>query len=103
MIGFLSILAVGFFLGMRHATDPVIAVTAIVSNRRNSMRAALIGAFWGVGHTVTIFVAGTGIILFNLVIPVRVGSARNCNADYPGPSECTGGAELGACRINPRS
>jgi high-affinity nickel-transport protein len=75
MIGFLSILAVGFFLGMRHATDPdhVIAVTTIVSNQRNSVRAALIGAFWGLGHTLTIFVVGTGIILFNLVIPVRVG------------------------------
>jgi ABC-type nickel/cobalt efflux system permease component RcnA len=75
MIGFLSILAVGFFLGMRHATDPdhVIAVTTIVSNQRNSMRAALIGAFWGIGHTLTIFVVGAGIILFNLVIPVRVG------------------------------
>jgi high-affinity nickel permease len=75
MMGFLSILAVGFFLGMRHATDPdhVIAVTTIVSNQRNSMRAALIGAFWGVGHTVTIFLVGAGIILFNLVIPVRVG------------------------------
>jgi hypothetical protein len=75
MIGFFSILAVGFFLGMRHATDAdhVIAVTTIVSNQRNSMRAALIGAFWGVGHTLTIFVVGAGIILFNLVIPVRVG------------------------------
>ncbi len=75
MIGFLSILAVGFFLGMRHATDPdhVIAVTTIVSNQRNRARAALIGVFWGVGHTVTIFTVGTAIILFNLVIPVRVG------------------------------
>ena len=75
MIGFLSILAVGFFLGMRHATDPdhVIAVTTILSNQRNKARAALIGAFWGVGHTVTIFVVGAAIILFNLVIPVRVG------------------------------
>jgi high-affinity nickel-transport protein len=75
MISFLSILAMGFFLGMRHATDPdhVIAVTTIVSNQRNSLRAVFIGAFWGVGHTVTISVVGTGIILFNLVIPVRVG------------------------------
>jgi high-affinity nickel-transport protein len=75
MISFLSILAIGFFLGMRHATDPdhVIAVTTIVSNQRNSLRSALIGAFWGVGHTLTIFVVGTGIILFNLVIPVRLG------------------------------
>src|ERR1700688_1705160 len=75
MIGFLSILAVGFFLGMRHATDPdhVIAVTTIVSHQRNKARAALIGAFWGVGHTLTIFLVGAGIILFNLVIPVRLG------------------------------
>jgi ABC-type nickel/cobalt efflux system permease component RcnA len=75
MIGFFSILAVGFFLGMRHATDPdhVIAVTTIVSNQRTSVRAALIGAFWGLGHTITIFVVGAGIILFNLVIPVRAG------------------------------
>ena len=75
MIGFLSILAVGFFLGMRHATDPdhVIAVTTIVSNQRSSVRAALIGAFWGVGHTLTILVVGAGIILFSLVIPVQLG------------------------------
>jgi len=75
MVGFLSILAVGFFLGMRHATDPdhVIAVTTIVSNQRNRMRSAMIGAFWGLGHTVTIFVVGAGIILFNLVMPVRIG------------------------------
>lgn len=75
MIGFLSILALGFFLGMRHATDPdhVIAVTTIVTNQRNSVRAAMIGAFWGMGHTVTILVVGAGIILFNLVIPVRMG------------------------------
>jgi high-affinity nickel permease len=75
MIGLLSILAVGFFLGMRHATNPdhVIAVTTIVSNERNHMRAALIGAFWGIGHTVTILVVGAGIILFNLVTPVRAG------------------------------
>jgi high-affinity nickel-transport protein len=75
MIGLLSILAVGFFLGMRHATDPdhVIAVTTIVSNQRSGMRAALIGAFWGLGHTLTIFLVGLAIILFNLVIPARLG------------------------------
>lgn len=75
MIALLSILAVGFFLGMRHATDPdhVIAVATIVTRQRSLARAALVGAFWGLGHTITIFVVGAGIILFNLVIPVRVG------------------------------
>ncbi len=75
MIELLSIIAVGFFLGMRHATDPdhVIAVTTIVSGQRKLGRAALIGAFWGLGHTLTIFLVGAGIILFNLVIPPRIG------------------------------
>jgi ABC-type nickel/cobalt efflux system permease component RcnA len=75
MIGLLSIIAIGFFLGMRHATDPdhVIAVSTIVSQQRNTKRAALIGVFWGLGHTLTIFAVGTAIILFNLVIPARLG------------------------------
>src|ERR1700722_11123112 len=75
MIGLLSIVALGFFLGMRHATDPdhVIAVTTIVSRYKKVGHAALIGAFWGIGHTLTIFVVGSGIILFGWVIPTRIG------------------------------
>src|SRR5712692_3026262 len=75
MISLLSIIALGFFLGMRHATDPdhVIAVTTIVARNRNLKHAALIGAFWGVGHTLTILVVGGAIILFSWVIPARVG------------------------------
>ena len=75
MISLLSIIAVGFFLGMRHAAEPdhVIAVTTIVSGQPNLRRAALTGTFWGIGHTLTIFVVGAVIILFNLVIPPRVG------------------------------
>jgi ABC-type nickel/cobalt efflux system permease component RcnA len=75
MITFLSIIAVGFFLGMRHATDPdhVIAVTTIVSRQRNLLKAVLTGVFWGIGHTFTILVVGTAIILFGVIIPARVG------------------------------
>jgi high-affinity nickel-transport protein len=75
MLSFLSIIAVGFALGMRHATDPdhVIAVTTIVSRQRKLSRAALIGAFWGIGHTLTILVVGSLIILFGVVISARVG------------------------------
>src|ERR1700731_3131470 len=75
MISFLSIIAVGFFLGMRHATDPdhVIAVTTIVSRQRNLLKAAFTGIFWGICHTLTIFVVGAAIILFGVVIPGRIG------------------------------
>jgi hypothetical protein len=75
MFGLLSIVALGFFLGMRHATDPddVIAVTTIVARYRKISHAALISAFWGVGHTLTILAVGSGIILFGWVIPARIG------------------------------
>jgi ABC-type nickel/cobalt efflux system permease component RcnA len=75
MIPLLSIIALGFFLGMRHATDPdhVIAVTTIVSRQRSMRHAAAIGALWGVGHTITIFLVGAAIILFGVVIPPRLG------------------------------
>jgi ABC-type nickel/cobalt efflux system permease component RcnA len=75
MITLLSIIALGFFLGMRHATDPdhVIAVTTIVSRQRSIRHAAVIGVLWGVGHTITILAVGSAIILFGLVIPPRIG------------------------------
>jgi ABC-type nickel/cobalt efflux system permease component RcnA len=75
VISFLSIIAVGFFLGMRHATDPdhVIAVTTIVSRQRSIPMAALTGVFWGIGHTLTIFIVGSAIIIFDVVIPARIG------------------------------
>ena len=75
MTDLLAVLALGFFLGMRHATDPdhVIAVTTIVARHRTMRGAALIGAVWGVGHTLTILLVGSGIILFRWVIPGRVG------------------------------
>ena len=84
MIGLVSIIVIGFFLGMRHATDPdhVIAVTTIVSQQRRAGRAALIGAFWGLGHTVTILIVGSAIILFNLVIPPRLGLAMELSVGF---------------------
>jgi high-affinity nickel-transport protein len=67
----------GFLLGMRHATDPdhVIAVTTMVSRQQSTSSAALIGSLWGVGHTLTITLVGGLIILFDVVIPPRVGLA----------------------------
>jgi high-affinity nickel-transport protein len=65
----------GFVLGMRHALDPdhVVAITTIVSTERSVGKAGLIGTMWGLGHTVTIFIVGSAIIIFNIVIPPRLG------------------------------
>jgi high-affinity nickel-transport protein len=75
MIDLVAILGLGFFLGLRHATDPdhVVAITTIVSRERSTRAALAIGALWGLGHSVTILVVGGAIVLFGLVIPPRLG------------------------------
>lgn len=71
----LLVAGIGLLLGMRHSTDPdhVIAVTTIVTRQRSLRQASVIGMLWGVGHTLTIFIVGSAIILFNIVIPPRIG------------------------------
>ena len=84
MTTLLAIIALGFFLGMRHATDPdhVIAVTTIVSRERTVFHAAIIGALWGFGHTVTILAVGSAIILFKFTIPPRLGLSMELSVAF---------------------
>jgi hypothetical protein len=71
----IAITVLGLFLGMRHATDPdhVVAVATIVSRERSMHSAALIGALWGLGHTITILAVGAAIILLKLTVPPVLG------------------------------
>ncbi len=64
-------LALGFLLGMRHATDAdhVVALSTIVSRGRPLPAAMRVGAMWGVGHTATIVAVGAILLGFGLVIP----------------------------------
>jgi len=73
----LTAILLGALLGLRHATDAdhIVAVTAIVARERSLLRAARVGALWGVGHTTTLLVVGGAIIALRLVIPPRVGLA----------------------------
>lgn len=73
----LALAGFGFLLGMRHATDAdhVIAVTTILNRSRRFLDTTLIGALWGLGHTITVVIVGVAIIVFNVVIPPPVGLA----------------------------
>ena len=73
----LALLGLGLLLGLRHAADPdhVIAVTAIAARTRRIVPATMLGIVWGLGHTLTLFAAGAGIIAFNWVVPPRLGLA----------------------------
>jgi high-affinity nickel permease len=71
----LFVTGLGLILGMKHSTDAdhVVAVSTIVSRQRSIRNAAFIGSVWGLGHTITIVVVDSLIILFGLEIPPRLG------------------------------
>jgi sulfite exporter TauE/SafE len=64
----------GVILGIKHALDAdhLIAVSTIVSEHKNLKWASLIGAFWGLGHTATLFVVGLLVIGLRVTISPRV-------------------------------
>jgi high-affinity nickel-transport protein len=72
-----ALLGLALVLGMRHAADPdhVVAVTAIATRTRSVRASAWLGIVWGLGHTATLFAVGACIILFNWVVPPRIGLA----------------------------
>jgi cytochrome c biogenesis protein CcdA len=73
----LPLVALGLVLGLRHAADPdhVVAVAAITARTRRVLGATWLGVMWGLGHSMTLFAVGAAIILFNVVVPPRVGLA----------------------------
>jgi ABC-type nickel/cobalt efflux system permease component RcnA len=70
------VLFVAALLGLRHATDPdhLAAMTALVaSGRERAVRSgARLGAWWGIGHGVTLVVFGIPILLAERYLPERL-------------------------------
>lgn len=67
-------LALGFVLGLRHATEPdhVAAVSTFSTHEKNPLRAMFVGAFWGMGHTAALIVFGMVIALLRLTVSDRL-------------------------------
>jgi sulfite exporter TauE/SafE len=65
-----AILAGGFLIGLKHATeaDHLAAVSTIVAERKSLWSSALIGGVWGLGHTISLFLAGIFVLLLNFQI-----------------------------------
>src|SRR5436189_5155421 len=66
----LAILGLGFLLGFKHATeaDHLAAVSTMVSSRRNLWSSAIVGGIWGLGHTISLFVAGIFVLILDFHI-----------------------------------
>lgn len=64
----------GLFLGIKHAfeADHMIAVTTMVTEQKDPKKAALIGTFWGIGHTTSLFVIGVFVLFLRINIPEKV-------------------------------
>jgi cytochrome c biogenesis protein CcdA len=69
------LVALGFVLGLRHATDSdhVVAVTALVSRERSFRSALALGGCWGLGHMLTLLAIGGAVVACGLVIPPQLG------------------------------
>ncbi|MBK7992543.1 MAG: hypothetical protein IPK14_03765 [Blastocatellia bacterium] len=69
-------LGLGLLLGLKHAieADHVIAVTTIVSQQGSVLRSGLVGMLWGIGHTISLFIAGIFVIFLQVAIPEGVAT-----------------------------
>ncbi|HKI62948.1 MAG TPA: urease accessory protein [Mariprofundaceae bacterium] len=70
----IEILLMGFLLGMRHAmeSDHVAAVASLVTRSPSMGESIRMGSVWGLGHTVTLFVFGSAVMLLDHMIPERM-------------------------------
>jgi hypothetical protein len=75
-IGFTA-LALGALSGFRHAFEPdhLAAVSTLVTERPGPARAAGLGAWWGLGHTLALGGVAAVLTLLDLTLPARVEQA----------------------------
>lgn len=72
-VSFISVLALGFVLGIKHAIEPdhIIAVSTIASRSKKLSQSSLAGVFWGIGHTATLFIVGICLLIIKGEIPEK--------------------------------
>jgi ABC-type nickel/cobalt efflux system permease component RcnA len=73
----LSILLIGFLLGVKHAveSDHLAAVAALATDQRSMTATIRQGVAWGVGHTVTLMLVGGVVLLLGKAIPASFEQA----------------------------
>jgi nitrile hydratase accessory protein len=73
-LGFAASAGLGTVLGMRHALEPdhLAAVSTLITGERSSAKAAWLGAWWGLGHTLTLFTAGALLVVLQAEMPAIV-------------------------------
>jgi len=69
-----SVLGLGLIFGLKHAleADHLAAISTIVSERKSVLSSSLVGALWGVGHTLSLLLAGVVVMLLHVEIGPRL-------------------------------
>jgi hypothetical protein len=69
-------LLLGLVVGLRHAFEPdhLTAVSTLVAESSDGRRGALLGAIWGIGHTLSLLAVGIVLVAVGAVVPDRVAA-----------------------------
>ena len=76
-VGLVASALLGSLLGMQHAFEPdhLAAVATLMTDDRSSRKAAWLGAWWGLGHTLTLLASGTALVVLRADMPAAASSA----------------------------
>lgn len=74
MFQIISLLGLGFLLGLEHALDSDhIAAISTISSKTNSTKKAIIsGLYWGIGHTGILIFTGILVLSSHFIIPAKI-------------------------------
>lgn len=66
-------IVLGLLVGLRHAFEPdhLTAVSTLVVDAKDAKRGALLGAVWGIGHTISLVVVGSVLVATGAALPPR--------------------------------
>ena len=75
MLEFFSLLVLGFVFGIKHAfeADHIAAVSVLNSDSHTPRQAIICAAYWGFGHTLTLFLTGAAVLILKINMPARFG------------------------------
>ena len=75
-----SVLLFGFLLGMRHALDAdhLAAVAALAGGSGGAPRIVRLGVYWALGHSITLVMLGSVVLLTNSVVPPALEASLEC-------------------------
>jgi high-affinity nickel-transport protein len=70
-------IVLGLLVGLRHSFEPdhLTAVSTLVGEARGGRGGALLGAVWGLGHTLSLVIVGGILMAIGASLPARVGAA----------------------------